>query len=764
MPPTKPKAVRASDMFPSPEEVWGVYLGQAREPPRPAGWPAHPFDLDPAGDQPRIWAVNRRDRPFRCRWHSRCDCVPSGDAGGADWIALEFCDRCVQCETCIEFREQFRASFLADAIEELRQIELDWRRLWRRYLWIRSPGAGGSIRPGDWNRQLELIDPWLEGLLPSRPMVSGIQSHVVWKSRQVGGSEVIAAFVAFMHAMFRPMAVVRCFSRDKPEAIKWLSAIQDFMWAELPDWMRPPRNWGARGKRNETAMHLGWIERMRVRGQKSVIESHGGIGRGGAATLLIFDEASTMKQYFERRRAAGPATSQTGGKTITISTPEPPGTPAAAEFRRLCMEMGGAEEMQHRLEELKEQTGEDKPEIPPGMFDVWDHAPGWSGHYVTWRQFPFGTEDYYEVQRRELGDKAPIEFSWEPMQIFGMEALDGAPAVEGSLLDEQDRLNSEEGVEPLEVGGLVPERHAARLCGAEFVRGGLAFVSRERIMQSGLAARLCGMPDIEQENRDRFELERMRLEMYEDLSDVRLWKLPEPGEAFYLIADPSDGGFDGDRAAITAWSVDRQLTLASWQGRLYQEAIGDLVVSFCRWLNAGHRQLTEAVIDTTKVQAAAAAGRVVERSGERVFYRKNRGVSGKRGGERRSSLGFLVTLDTKKECVDALNELLLGGRTRIFCPDTIEQLRRLRWKTVTRNGQHRRVIVTEGETHDERADDLADTVLVAAAMQLNEASYRMGVKPGESLRSAAERDRKSQDRRRIRGRQSPVQQGRIRVV
>ena len=770
---SKPPKTLRTLLHPTPEQVWGVYLGQRRAPNRPGHWPGHPFGADPHGAIPELWATDRRARSFRCLWHMPCDCVPLDGLAGSEWLDLEPCPRCLNCTSCWEYREQFRRSFLVDAIDELRDCERDWRRFFTRYLKIRSPAEGSEMAPDivGYERQGALIDVALSGLIPSMPPleVDGllVLAHVLWKSRQIGGSEVVVGFAAFMHALFRAIAVVRCFSRTAPDAKAWLEQIQDYMWACLPDWMRPPRNPAGKGRRSEKALYLGWYDGHRLAGQRSVIESHSGTGRGGPATLLVFDEVSTMKDFFARHQSAGPATSRTGGKKIMVSTPDIPGLAKypkpAAEFKRLCIEMGGAEVMQERLDALKVETCMEKPPIPAGMFDVYGHAPGWSGHYATWREFSWGTEEWYATQEREYGDRTPIEFSWEPMQGFGDDDEGMPPCVEPNFLDEQERLNADERAEPLAVGCLIPEKFAHRACQRDMIRGGFGFVDGDVAARANLFDHLCGLPNLETENRDRWEIGQMRLELQQDLTGIQLYRMPEKDEAFWVIVDPSDGGHDGDKAAICWWSIDRQTTLAMWDGRLYQEHIGDLVQVGSKWLHGGNPRMSEVIFDTTGHSPPAIAARAVERSGERVFYRKNRGVVGKSPEARRATIGFLFTVDTKPEAVEALNSLLLNGNTRILDQETIDQLRKLRWKTVMRGGKPKRIVWTEGATAAERADDRADTILTAAAMTVSGEHYRQGVKPGQSLMDAAEK----QERYRSRitsSKRSPTGDGRIRVV
>ncbi len=471
-----------------------------------------------------------------------------------------------------------------------------------------------------------------------------------------------------------------------------------------------------------------------------------------------------MKDYLKRLQAAGPATSQSGGKSVTVSSTEPPETPAAREFMRLCVDHGGAEVMEERWEQLcTESPGVRWPTVPSGTFDVYEHAPGWSGHFATFHQFPFGTEEYYEREARRLKERVVIEYPSSPMEGFGTSEGAEQPLVRTELLDEQARLNEEEGEEPMLIGGLVPEAFARRLTDPARVRNGWTLLDQELIRAKGLEPHLAGMPDLERENRDRWEIERMKLEMWQDLSSWWVWEMPEPDERFYVLGDPSSGAFDGDRAAICWWSIDRMRTLAMWEGHVYLECLGGLVTACCQWLNEGRRSRTEAVIDTTKSDAQLAA-RTVEGNGETVFYRKNRGVTGQKGGERRSTIGMRFGLDVKEECGDALNSLLLAGSARIRDPRAIAQLRKIVWRTkVGKDGRVSRVLVTVGDTHEERADDLADTVLMAAGMQLNEAEYRRGVKPGESIQRAAERERRAQQRRIVPHRSSPAAEGRIRV-
>ncbi len=233
-------------VIPRPEEIWGVYLGQETRPIRSAVWPQHDFEADPGACHPELWAEHHR--PFQCEKHVNVHEPVDGSVTGQDWLDWQLSDVSLECSACKALRQDFRLSFIADAVEELERCEQDWRSFFQRYVRIRSVAEGGEVTPHIWQRQAEIIDVLLEGLLPSRPQESQIHDHVIWKSRQIGGSEVIVGFTAFMHVLFRPMAMVRCFSRDRTEAMRWLSAVQDYMWAGLPDWLRPPRNPQSRGR------------------------------------------------------------------------------------------------------------------------------------------------------------------------------------------------------------------------------------------------------------------------------------------------------------------------------------------------------------------------------------------------------------------------------------------------------------------------------------------------------------------------------------
>ena len=164
----------------------------------------------------------------------------------------------------------------------------------RNYVMLELPGKDVLFDP--YSKQLELIE-----------LVEEVKHVIVLKSRQIGISTVVKAYIAWLTTFF-DNAVVGIVSKDGPEATDFGRGVRSMV-EKTPDWMKPKGGQSGLGfsKKSEQSYIL-------TNGSKLYVSTVTPIApektlRGKALTLLVIDEAAFINKVDEAWTAMVPALS-----------------------------------------------------------------------------------------------------------------------------------------------------------------------------------------------------------------------------------------------------------------------------------------------------------------------------------------------------------------------------------------------------------------------------------------------------------------------
>ena len=165
----------------------------------------------------------------------------------------------------------------------------------RHFVWTAD---GGGVKLDPW--------PWQVDLARQLPKFKRL---ICLKARQLGISWIAAAY-ALWTALFQRGALVLLVSQTEDDAIELLSKVQ-FIFEQLPEWMRPPReDWAA----NTRCLKL-----KRNRSAVVALPSTPRAGRGRTARLVVADEHAFHSWATANYNALSPSI-DAGGQFLSIST------------------------------------------------------------------------------------------------------------------------------------------------------------------------------------------------------------------------------------------------------------------------------------------------------------------------------------------------------------------------------------------------------------------------------------------------------------
>ena len=183
------------------------------------------------------------------------------------------------------------------------------------YIYLELPGGDQLIKP--YKKQIELVD-----------YIERERYVIVLKSRQIGISTIIQAYVAWL-VVFYSNVVVGIISKDGAEATDFARVIRGMI-EKLPVWMKPKGGLLGRGFAKRTERSFILTNGSKVYASPVPPNAPDKTLRGKAVTLLVIDEAAFVNHLDSAWTSLVPAlsTSQKHAKqlgipygTIVLSTP-----------------------------------------------------------------------------------------------------------------------------------------------------------------------------------------------------------------------------------------------------------------------------------------------------------------------------------------------------------------------------------------------------------------------------------------------------------
>jgi len=201
-------------------------------------------------------------------------------------------------------------------VSEFIRCKNNFKYFCSKYIWLELPGGDQNLFL--YNKQKELID-----------LIEKEHYVIVAKSRQIGISTIVEAYIAWM-AIFYRNSVIGIISKDGKEATDFARTIRVFI-EKLPTWMKPVGSFGhgeKKKKKSEQSFILG--NGSKVFAATVSPQAPGKVLRGKSITFLVVDEIAFISKMDEAWTSLVPAlaTNQKSARkagvpygTILLSTP-----------------------------------------------------------------------------------------------------------------------------------------------------------------------------------------------------------------------------------------------------------------------------------------------------------------------------------------------------------------------------------------------------------------------------------------------------------